>query len=319
MLIRFVKHIAVLTAMIVSLCSIAKSAENTSLEKQVFDKDTHQIFEAIYSYKFQRADSLLHIYKKNHPTSLWSNMLFANYYWWLIMSGEEHNKELKKKFEAQLNIVINSVQKKKKPLNEDDLYYITNAYAFKSRLNMLQTEYVKGLVNLNNCIEYIQKSLGKEEHFENFLVTSGLLKYFIEYGKEHYPVSRAYLLTLPNGSKAEGIKLLDRAGKSHDAIVMTEGTYFLTKIFQEVEKDFLRGEKYSSLLAKKYPENILYQYNYYDCLLNLGKKDDAMKILIKIHHLSKTEPQITAAQRSFFINRAKKASEEYYKKQLQKQ
>lgn len=229
------------------------------------------------------------------------------------MTGEK-TPEVVKAFNTNIHNQIKLTDKHRNNLTNEELYVISNTYAFKTRLNLLEGENIKALVNLNNCIGYIEKSLGKEEKYDPFLITSGLLTYFIEYSSKNYPITKPYLLTLPQGSMIRGIKMLETASKLTDNVMYTEGNYFLGKIYQEVEKNYTLGEKYNGYLVKMYPKNILYQFNYFDCLLNQGKKDEAMKVLVTINVLSKTSHQISTAQKQHFLNATKAKLEAYYKK-----
>lgn len=286
-----------------------------------FDNATQAIHQNIYNYHFAKADTLLMQYAVKHKNSNWSLLMYTNYYWWQIMSGSIKDKVLRTKFEANNNKIIANLTTgtyKVIPLTNENLYVLANAYAFKTRLNLLEGEYLKGLLNLNRSLNYIQQCVGKEEVFEAFTIQTALLYYFLEYSRIHKPITRPYLATMPTGSIVKGLKLLENGTKSMDNIIATECIYFLAKIHGEVEKNYIKAEPYCLELTKKYSTNLVYQYNLYDCYLNQNKEEDAQHTLIAIHRLSKTLPNLTPTQRVYYINEAKKLSEAVYLKQHSK-
>jgi hypothetical protein len=304
-------------ALLVGIITTSKAQTfiTNGFKQPSFDTGTQNIHQNIYNYSFAKADSLLHNYATKHPKNGWSTLMYTNFYWWQIMTGNQKDLVLRAKFETSINTIITSFSKEKTAaLSNENLYVLANAYAFKTRLNLLEGDYIKGLLNLNKSIDFIQKCVGKEEVFEAFSIQTGLLYYFIEYSKIHKPITRPYLATLPAGSMAKGISLLEKGSKSLDNIIATECTYFLSKIYGEVEHNYNKAETYCLTLAKKYPDNIVYALNLFDCYINQGKDTEAQKALIAIHRLSKTIPNLTATQRAHFINEAKKHSEAVYAK-----
>ncbi len=286
-----------------------------------FDNATQAIHQNLYNYHFIKADTLLTQYAIKHKNSNWGLLMYTNYYWWQIISGNIKDKALRTKFEENNNkIIINLTTGSYKltTLTNENLYILANAYAFKTRLNLLEGEYLKGLLNLNKSLNYIEQCVGKEEVFEAFTIQTALLYYFIEYSRIHKPITRPYLATMPAGSMEKGLKLLENGAKSMDNIIATECIYFLGKIYGEVEKKYTKAEPYCLELTKKYSTNIVYQFNLYDCYLNENKDTEAQHTLIAIHRLSKTLPYLTPTQRVSYINEAKKLSEEVYLKQKHK-
>ncbi|MEQ1732822.1 MAG: hypothetical protein ABL940_04070 [Bacteroidia bacterium] len=286
-----------------------------------FDNATQEVHQSIYNYNFAKADTLLRNYATKTNRSNWSTLIYVNYYWWQILTGNDKDKLLRAKFNAGTNEIITNLTTGKNKLtllSNENLYVLANAYAFKTRLNLLEGEYLKGLLNLNKSIDYIQKCVGKEDVFEAFTIQTALLYYFVEYSQINKPITRPYLATMPAGSMAKGIALLQKGTKSTDAIIATECTYFLAKIYGEVEHNYNKSEVYCLTLTKKHPDNIAYQMNLYDCYINQNKHTEAQHTLIAIHRLSKTLPNLTPAQRVCFINEAKKHSEAAYLKESKK-
>lgn len=305
------KIVSALGLFMVLICCSFLPINSSSYSLPGFDLYSKKVFNAIYNYDFSKADSLI----KKSPSSIstnWQNMLKANYYWWLLMSGEEKNQDLIKKFQNTLNTVIKDL-KNRENLNDEDLYCLITAQALKSRLNLMEGNYFKGLYNIDFVVACIGKSLGKEKSNDSFIITSGLLYYFSEYAVIKYPFTKPYFKNIKDAGMARGLAVLERGAFSKDEVVKTESNYFLVKIYQEVEHKPLLALPHLKSLCNWYPDNILYWYQYFDCLLSSNQKDEALKVLSKIHLLSNTNATLTEKQKSYFINRSKNRLTDYYK------
>jgi len=272
--------------------------------------------EAVYQFNFHKADSLLNNIPLTEQELPWFNLAKSNYFWWMIVSGEE-SKEMVKEFDNHINLIITALGKQRiEKLSNEDLYIIANGYAFKTRLALYKGNYIAATGNLNNCIKYIEASLNKENQYEAFFLTGGLYNYFVDFARNKYPITRPYLATLPKGSVTKGFTMLYKIAVSKDWLLNNEANYFLGKLFQETEKNYVMAEKFTDVMVKRYPNNLAYIYNHFDVLLKQNKKEEAQKELIKINVLSKTLPNLTPAQRSFYLNKAQNDLKNYYKKNL---
>jgi hypothetical protein len=275
-----------------------------------------EIVENIYQFNFLNCDSLLNQISKTETETPWFLLIKSNYYWWLILTGEE-TKETLKQFDFYISKIITQLGTKKiESLSNTELYIIANAYAFKTRLALYKSSYISAATNLNNCIRYIEQTLNKEKEYEPFYLIGGLYNYFVDFAKTKYPIIKPYIATLPSGSISKGFSMLYKIAKSPDRILNNEANYFLCKLYQETEKNYPLAEKYAEIMIKRYPNNIAYVYNYFDILLNMDKKNEAIKELVKINLLSKTLPGLTPLQRNFYLIKAQNDLKKYYKKQL---
>ncbi len=266
----------------------------------------------IYNYRFVAADSLLKSYTKTHKADNWYHLISCNYYWWMIVTGEE-SKTVLTNFDFHISSIITSLAKiPASKMTNEQLYLVANAYAFKSRLALYKTSYLQAASNLNNSLEYIKASLKKETVYEPFYITGGLYNYFVDFAAKRYPLTRPYLSFMPSGSIAEGIRMLNHLTESEDWVLENEGHYFLCKVYQEAEKNYVIAEKHAAWMVRKYPRNIAFIYNYFEVLLKQGKKEEAMKQLVNINLFSKMDSGLTEKQRGFYITQAQKELKEYY-------
>jgi len=263
----------------------------------------------IYRFNFSKADSLVNNLKLTHNNEPETYLLSANYYWWQIISGEDNPKNRKNYI---LNLEIASQKIKDK--NEDEkLYALINIYAFKARIEGLNKNYLRAFSHINQSIDNIEKSFGREEKFEYFYLTSGLYNYYGATAEKHYPVLIPYLAFLPKSNKEKGLGYLNKCIVSKDVILQTEGNYFLMKIFMEENKP-AKALNYADFLTGNYPSNLLYCYYRFKLFLDSNHKENAMKMLTALNvETIKNKQNLTESQQKHFLNLAKRDLEIYYK------
>lgn len=300
-----------LIVLVFVLCFGSISAQT---HKSFIGPKAQAIAEYVYQYDFHRADSLINYYKRQGKPDNWIRLAECNYLWWLIVTGEESTVNVVK-FKLLLNEIVNDLDKKgEKNFTNDDYYIYQNTYAFKCRIDLFKGKYLEASSHLNSCIHTMQKTFTKEGEYEAFKLTTGLYNYFIDHAKINYPIARPIIALYPPGKKYKGIEMLTQASKSSDYIINNEGTYFLCKIYQETEKEYVAAEKYAHLLITRYPRNVAYQFNYFDIILKQGRLEEAKKQLIVLNKYCLINNSLTDNQKKYFINHAQKLLQEYYKK-----
>jgi hypothetical protein len=271
--------------------------------------DIAKIVESIYAYKFKSADSLLKIRTAKLPNDNWTILSQINFYWWQVLSGVE-TKAMYDKVNMHINTLITKNNTGSK-LSEEALYFLTNAYAFKTRVSLLKGNKIEALGQLMTLMKSLKRTLGLEKTSDYYTITSGLYYYFIDFCNVNYPISRPYLNSLPSGSMVKGISTLKTGADSPIEIISNECIYFLSKIYQETEKNFKVGTLYASKLVLKHPHNLLYLYNLFEMQLFSNNQDEAYKTLSAISTESKINHQLNTLQIDFFNQRTKLALSKY--------
>lgn len=258
-------------------------------------------FKALYNFEFQKADSLIQKIKSNYNSHPITHLLVTSYYWWLIVSGED-NPDNRKNYEKGIDNALSILNTKdKNQLSNEDIGNYINVYAYIARMELFNKELISGFVHLNNCIGYLKKSFEKENEYEMFYLTSGLYNYFVAHSSKEYPYLLPYLAFHPKGNREKGTLQLFTAYKSKDALIKTEATYFLMKIFYEREKDYAKAEMFAEKLTDKYPDNLIYQYYYYTILFARDKKEEAILQITKLNASAASNTQLSRSQKNYFI------------------
>ncbi len=280
---------------------------NSALFNQV-----NQGFEYIYNFEFVKADSLIGVMRKKYAMQPMTYLLSANYFWWMIISGED-NAVNRLRFRQDLDLA-NTILKSQPSdsLSNEELFILINTYSFKSRLELKQKNYLKGMYYVNDCIRYLKTSFGKEDEYEPFLFTSGIYNYFCDFGMQNYPVLYPSLLFLPEGDMKLGLKQLEKVSKSKEMLLSNEGTYFLLKIYLEMEKEPSKAVDYAEVLVNRHPNNIVYQYLLFKALISGDNYPQASKQLEAVNRAALTNPKLTPSQKEHFLKMAKEDLRGYF-------
>jgi len=272
----------------------------------IFKKDIYNGFDAIYNFQFQRADSIVRKVKIDNKDKAGGYLLAANYYWWLIISGEntETNRKL---YQENLALALSKVGlAKTKQFTNEDLYCIISVYAYRSRLEAMNKNYIKALSNVNNCISTMKKTFGKESEFEPFKLTTGIYNFSIQQVRSKHPYLFPYTVFLPAGDKKRGIEMLNTIAFSNDNLLSTEANYFLMKIYLEEDVNYKESLKYGWKLVSDYKPNLLYRYYYFKSLLLSGKMELALEQIRILTSESKANQELSKEQKLHFLNLVKK-------------
>ncbi len=274
---------------------------------------SEKALQAIYNFKFTQANVLINESLTNGDSTSF-NLLKTNFYWWMIISGED-NPSTRKSYIHSVNQSLKILDKKNKAeLSNKDIEQYIQSYALKVRIELLNHNFMSGFIHLNNCVSYLKKSFLKEPEYEMFNLTSGLYNYFVTRSQKDHPFLVPYLIFYPKGNMETGIMQLMTAYKTKNPILKTEAGYFLMKIYLEQEKDYKKAEFFARDLLNKYPDNLIFRYYFFKSLLIQNKIDHAIDESIKINSLANKNSELTSVQRSHFDDLTKNDLENYYLK-----
>ncbi len=272
------------------------------IAQDVRDRETiEELYHATLHYNSARADSIL---KKMSNGSAAASLAKANYYWWRIVSGDRVTENSKRYSECVDAALKQLPASKVSGLTHEELYSYIIAYAYKARLEGLSKNYIRGMVHINNCVNYIEASLGKEEKFPLFTLTSGLYHYYISTAGKTHPYLLPYLIFLPGGDEATGLKFLSSAAQNRDIALSTEANYFLMKIYLE-KNELEKALKHCKSLLAVYPENLLYMYYHFKVILEWKGEEEARPSLIRLKHAEAAHTLSGGKQSSYFYSLAK--------------
>jgi len=225
----------------------------------------------------------------------------ANYYWWLLISGDDSESNLQqcqKHLDGTLAIIK---QKPEKQHTNEDVFNLIFSYAYKARLEILHGKYFSAVQYLRYTLDYLKFSLENENSYEQFKLSAGLYHYFAAYSIDKYPIIYPYFIFYPRADKAKGLKILKICAKSENLVLRTEATYFLMKISHEIEHNYTDAENYAKQLLLWYPQNLVFRYTYFKILLAAKKEEQAVNELNCIKQNAAHNSQLSDKQKKHFM------------------
>jgi hypothetical protein len=263
-------------------------------------------FNSIYNYDFRSAPIKLSKVKselKNKPEA-W--LCETNYYWWLMMIGEE-NEINQAGFEKANQTIIDKLGSiPADQLSPDEIFAIIHAYAYETRYSLHHKKYFQGISNLRKIGPFLEVVMRDPWLNEKYKFLGGLYHYSASVTKEEKPFLRSFFKLAPDSDKEIGYKLLSSAAISPHPLIQTEATYFMMKINLEIAHNSKEAVDWSKKLVSAYPNNILYHYYVLSALAERGYKNSCLLELNTIDKLSETLPGLNFAQRQHFKNEGRK-------------
>lgn len=253
----------------------------------------------LYQFRFNDADSIISELESKHSGDYIPAMARASYHWWSIIS-QEQNIEIRLSYSDNLlhaeQLITASSQDQ---LTDEQLFFLIHVHAYRLRLELMQGEYFRAYRNLHQSMKHIGASLGREEEYPAFLLTSGLYNYMTEYIRVNHPVFRFYLLLHPRGSRSLGLEQLKMASMHQDILIKTEATYFLMRIYFDLEEDPAKAFQYAEWLTQQYPENLIYIYYHHQIASKLSLTGQVTGLKHLYHEALKNNPQLTPEQKTY--------------------
>jgi len=267
------------------------------------------MFNKLYSFDFRDAKIKLDQLdtKATDPDLL--DICTSNYNWWLIATQKEYEIYKKEMISSCDRIIDRYEEIPIKDLNPDQIFAITHAYAYKTRLDMHEKHYLKGAANLKETVKYLDVILPRAEENPKFMLLAGLYNYVAGAIHERYPIYRPLLALGPDKNKQKGIQLLLKCAENEHPMIRTEARYFIMIVNNLLEEDNDEADRYARLLLKEFPTNKHFRSLRVTILADAGKIHKTRSEYKKLHPYSKLE-QHSQAQHSYIVSE----TEDYLRK-----
>lgn len=266
--------------------SLTYSFADNIFDDMVLESKIETAYTNIYALQFTDALQNIAELKKNYPDSPWPYIIASNYHWWMYVSGENGSKTV--------NLYYYNVQMAEKYISSEktpqNTFCKLAVFSYLSRFEMMQKDYFSVLNRMKSYSGELLNSLGKEEQYPPYSLTSGLYYYLIQSLHDDYILLRPLLLLFPKGDKEKGIDLLKKTAANKKNLLSTEGKYFLAKIYADSEKNYYAAFYYMYQLTKQYPKNFIFAYYYQLYASHIKKEIDVTT------EEQEMNPQLTAKQ-----------------------
>ncbi|NPA67811.1 MAG: tetratricopeptide repeat protein [Chlorobi bacterium] len=255
-------------------------------------------FEAMFSGNYPEGMKILSKLKKEYPNTVKTKLITANYYAAMYETSGSSDKYfiLTKKYAEQ---TINLLEKIENP-NNDAVSEIISAKSILLKINVLKRNFLKVAQNTQSIIKYFEYAMKHESESDKLKLISGMYKYYVETAKEDHPVIYPVLIFYPSGNKAEGLKLLKECTHSEDKTTAARSTIMLAMIYYRDEKNINTSKYYFNKILSKYPDNMVWQTEYYKALKKYDMKEEAEKQKKLIENKLSTDNFLDDEQKKYF-------------------
>jgi len=226
-----------------------------------------------------------------------------SYSWWKIISGENSKKSINLLFgDIESAIGYSREQLKSGGASQEPILQLILLYSYKSRLHNLNDNRVAGFYAFKQSFDYFKMLKPCNNHacdLYNFV--SGMYYALGGHLEEEFPPA---LLGIDKNyaDKEKGYQLLEKSTYSEVRQIRIESTYFLSKLYLELQENPEKASRYTQLLINQFPENLVFRYNHVLALYNQGKINEAETVYQSIMKSARENSQLTLIQKTHFEN-----------------
>ena len=213
----------------------------------------------IYSIKFEQAENTFQNLKNKFPSDLAGTFFLTMIDWWRILLNTT-NEKYDNGFLIKLNNIIEKCDSilDKNPKNIDVLFFKGGAIGFRGRLRALRHSWLKAADDGRLALPIIKKVTSLDSRNYDAIFGLGIYNYYASILPDKYPILKPFMLFMPSTDKDEGIRQVKLTAEK-GIYAKYEANYFLMLIYFTDEDKPFESYKYASLLAKKFPDNPVFE------------------------------------------------------------
>jgi len=181
-------------------------------------------------------------------------------------------------------------------------------YSYKSRVHNLEHSRLSSYTAYKTSLDYFEQLIPCERvSCDMYSFVAGMYYSLGGYIKKEHPSFFFLGFDTKYADQQKGFVLLSQGVKSENLQVQTESIYFFMKLYFEIENNPDVALKYSEMLIKKFPDNLVFRYNQIQILQAQGLEErlkDEYKELVVCSELNR---QISKKQQVHFIEEYSKS------------
>lgn len=293
--------------------------------------DATNAVNALYNFKFEKADRDFRWLKFKYPEHPMPYFLLGLAEWWKIMpnpNDEAHDDAFFAYMDTTIAKAEVMLDESKTSKNVEACFFLSAAHGFKGRLHSERHNWSRATNAGRNALNYLQKN--REDSAatfgSEFLFGDALFNYYAVWIHDNYRWLRPVLSFFPKGNKELGISQLETVARNA-FYTRVEAQYYLARIYYNDENHPEKALPILEYLAATFPDNAYFQRLYARITYSQGHIDKCEKtsldILDKIQKKMPGYESTSGRYASFFLgyifkyryhNAAK--SKEYFQKAI---
>lgn len=268
-----------------------------------------QALNDMYNFKFDKAEQQFRWIRQEHPHHPLPYFLMGLSQWWKIMPNID-NEKFDGQFMAYMDSAIFLADRMHKidPENAEAAFFLSAAWAFKSRLHSERKSWRKAASAGKTTLNYLEPDKEKGDLGPEFLFGDALYNYYAEWIPENYTLLKPVLLFFPSGDKEKGLKQLKEVA-NNAFYTRTEAQYFLMRILALESNRPHEALQLAEYLHSSFPDNPYFHRYYARMLYSTGQynrmEQESKSILAKIDSGMVGYESISGRYASFYLGRMK--------------
>ncbi len=236
-----------------------------------------------YRFEFQKAEDLFRKIMTEYPNSPYAfHFISRNNLWFYLGSKDSVYKNLYDKYGGKALTKAENLYDK----NEDDPKLnnlIGHIYLLRSMLYASEGNSMDAFWSIKSSVSFFEDAVEIDENYYDPYLGLGTIKYALSFvpGFLGWAISIAGL----SGDKEQGLRFIKLAFDKGE-YAKTEAAYHLAKIYTEYNAEYDSAKTYLDYIVGKYPNNILFLYQYAILLIDTRELEKADEILTKIVNLN---------------------------------
>jgi hypothetical protein len=254
---RFFAIIGLIALLIIG--SPKQASSQFALSDEKVNKDVTDIFLSIYNFEFDSA-----YYKIQHADiengyESWYFFAASNIELWRMFAGELKSKA-EKSYKMNLQRLLNNCDSLD---NEKEQRFLRIMhYTYRTRLSMTNKDYIAAFKAISKYYDLLEPTF-EVDGYPPYALIDGLYYYLYDYARDKYFLLRPFLAFYKNGDADKGLKYLKKAAKCPHQVISTEASYFLMKIYFDLEENPVKALPYATKLYNEFPGNFIFNFYYH--------------------------------------------------------
>lgn len=263
----------------VSISSLSAS----SLPPKSYEDKLEQGIEYFYQTDWDKAASIfneLKLKNKEDPRAYFFHAMIP--FWEYFFGGNSSEAAARFLERSQKAIEKSSNQLKENPHDTTMVLMLSGLYGYRSLVAASEKNYQTALQSGITGFRYTRQLLALDNDDPKALIGKGIFYYMA--GTVPKELRWATNMMGIKGDKEEGLKILEKAATS-DSYVSNDAKMILSYLYKN-ENRYAKALNHIEDLCEKYPNNIIFQFNYAEILEKTNRQQEAKEAYKTVVQLS---------------------------------
>lgn len=233
----------------------------------------------LYNFEFEECNKIIDQAAKLDSTRPEAYQLKSKIYLWYYL-GSKSESDYDKFFDYS-DTTIHKIDEliAKESGNKNLIYLLGNIYKYRAMAYGSKGNTLDAFWSTKKAVSFYEDVIDIDPKFHSAFGGIGIFEYALSYVPALF--NWALALSGLSADQQNGFEYIKQAAEKGE-IDQTEYKFHLSKLYDEHLADFENSQIILKSLIKKYPKNILFQYQLAIELIKLKKLDHAEKLLLRI-------------------------------------